>query len=83
MALPAQSFAGVTPEHFASLMSEVTKETGLAVSGNSGTASKSGFTVSWNYDPSVGVLTMQVLDKPWIVPASVCQSKIQELVEGQ
>ena len=82
MALPAQSFAGVTPEHFASIMAEVAKDTGLAVSGNSGTASKSGFIVSWSYDPEVGVLTMQVLDKPWIVPASTVQSKIQELVQG-
>lgn len=82
MACPALTFQGITPEHFASIAAEVKTETGIAVSGNSGTASKMGFTVTWNYDPSDGSLTIQCTDKPWLCPASTVQSRITELVEG-
>lgn len=82
MSFPPQVFAGITPEHFAQMASEVQKETGVVVSGNSGTASQSGFTFSWNYDPASGMLSIAVLEKPWAIPYELIQLKIGELVGG-
>jgi hypothetical protein len=82
MPFPPQVFAGITPSHFAAIVSEVQKETGVVVSGNSGTASQSGFTFSWTYDPPSGMLSIVVINKPWVIPYELIQTKIDELVGG-
>lgn len=82
MACPAMKFNGVTPAHFVAIADEVKKETGMELSGDSGTTSEHGFTVTWDYNPETQDLILQCTEKPWIVPASMVQSKITELVHG-
>jgi hypothetical protein len=82
MPFPPQVFAGITASHFAAIVAEVQKETGVVVSGNSGTASQSGFTFSWTYDPTSGMLSIAVINKPWVIPYELIQTKIDELVGG-
>lgn len=81
-ACPSLTFNNVTPDHFAAIAAEVEKETGMQVSGNSGTTSEHGFTVTWDYNPETQDLTMQCTEKPWIIPTSVVQHKITEIVQG-
>lgn len=82
MAFPPQVFGGITPNHFAQIVDEVQKETGVVVPGNSGTATQSGFTFSWTYNPASGMLSIAVIDKPWAIPYELIQLKINELVGG-
>lgn len=80
MALPVQSFQGITPARFAALAATVLEKVGVAVSGNSGTASYKDYTLTWTYDPATETLTLQCLKKPLDVPAWIVQNKIRSLV---
>ncbi len=81
MALPILTFNGITQERFQAIAIQVKAQTGVAVSGNTGTAAQSGFRLTWNYVPGAQTLTIQCLDKPFFAPASMVQSKITDLVE--
>jgi len=54
---------------------------GVTISGNSGSASSSGFTVAWNYNPDNQTLSLQCTDSPWYVPCSIINSQINTAVE--
>jgi hypothetical protein len=45
-------------------------------------ASQSGFTVTWNYDPVAGVLEIQCVSAPFLVPCSTINGRIHEMVES-
>ena len=72
MALQQQVFTGITPDKFISLVAKVGKDTGVAISGNSGEAKSDDekWEFSWNYVPEIGNLTIQCLKKPFYIPAS-------------
>ena len=72
-------FNGVTPQQYACLAQKATAN-GIAISGDSGTASKFGVEVSWNYVPAAQQLTIQVLQTPFFVSADDVNSKIQSIV---
>ena len=56
---------------------------GLDISGTlQGQASAKGVTISWSYDPNANTLTLQCLQKPWYVAASIIESKLDDLVAG-
>jgi hypothetical protein len=55
---------------------------GITISGDSGEASKDGFTVRWDYDPNSGTLQLQCTDSPWWAPCSTINGKIHDLVDG-
>ena len=77
---PPRTFSGITPDQYAQLIVKA-KAAGLELSGNSGTASKFGVEVQWNYSPESQQLTVQCLRTPMFVSASSVYGKLQSLVE--
>ncbi len=54
---------------------------GVEITSNTGTATKSGFTIAWNYNPDAQTLTLQCTDSPFFVPCSAINSQINNAVE--
>jgi hypothetical protein len=81
MALPAQNFQNITPNRFAALAVMVQQKIGIAVSGNSGTATYKDYTLTWSYDPVTKMLMLQCLKKPLLIPVEIVQSKIRSWVD--
>jgi hypothetical protein len=77
----AQVFPNITPAQFEILM-EKAHAGGIEISGNSGTASKFGIDVGWNYDPESQQLTIQATHVPFFVSCNDINLKIQKLVES-
>jgi hypothetical protein len=75
-----QTFKGVTPERYAKL-TEKARSTGIPMTGNSGSASKFGIEVSWNYSPEIQELTIQCLKAPFFMTAVDVDAKIRDLVQ--
>jgi hypothetical protein len=75
-----QTFTSVTQQQFDCIANKASSN-GLAISGNSGIASKSGFEVSWNFDPANQVLEIQALKEPFFVPCSKINSTIHDIVD--
>jgi hypothetical protein len=76
-----QTFSGITQEHFAWLVRKA-QSAGINIFGNSGTVSRSGITIAWDYDPSAQKLMVQCTDKPGFVGCGVILSQIRELVNN-
>ena len=77
-----QTFSSITPTQFACIAQKAEEATGIVISGNSGTASQSGITISWNYDPAAQTLTIQCVDKPFFPTCGMIASQVQSLVDG-
>jgi hypothetical protein len=76
-----QVFKGITPEQYAQL-TEKARSAGIELSGNSGTASKFGVEVTWNYAPETQELTLQTLKAPFFMSVADVDAKIQSLVQS-
>lgn len=76
-----QSFNNVTAEVWQCGINAA-KQYGVNITSNKGQATKSGFTVAWNYDPNTEICQLQCTDSPWIVPCSVINSQIDHAVNG-
>jgi hypothetical protein len=76
-----QTFSGITQEHFACILQKA-QSSGIDISGNNGTASGSGITIAWDYNPALQRLTVQCTDKPVYVECGVILSQIRELVNN-
>jgi hypothetical protein len=81
MSCAKQTFTGLTPDQFTALAAKGAAS-GLAVSGNQGQATKNGFKVTWNYDPTAGVLEIQCVSAPFLVPCSTINGRIHDLVDS-
>jgi hypothetical protein len=77
---PPQVFSNITPEQFSTLTAKA-HTAGIDLDSNSGTASKFGVEVSWNYVPETGQLTLHCLRTPYFVKPEDVNAKIQELVK--
>ena len=73
-------FNGVSPEQFAQLTAKAAAS-GMAIAGNSGSASRLGVEVAWNYAPDTQQLTLQCLKTPFFVSAADIESRLRSLVE--
>ena len=76
-----QTFSGITREHFACLLQKA-QSSGIDISGNSGTASGSGITIAWDYNPIAQELTVQCKKMPVFVGSGVILSQIRDLVSN-
>ncbi len=74
-----QVFTGITPERYARLITKA-KTAGIDITGYSGTASKFGVEISWNYSPETQELTLQTLKHPFFMSASDVDAKVKSLV---
>jgi hypothetical protein len=77
---PRQVFSGITPSTYTKL-TEKARASGIELSGNSGTASKFGVEVAWNYVPETEQLTFQCLKTPFFISADDVHRKLQTLVQ--
>jgi hypothetical protein len=75
-----QVFSGITPEQYAKLAAKA-QAAGIDLSGDSGTASKFGVEMAWNYSPSTQELTLHCLRTPFFVKAEDVNEKIAALVK--
>jgi len=75
-----QVFNGVTPDKYAKL-TEKARGAGIDLNGNSGTASKFGVEVTWNYSPADQVLSLQCLKAPFFMSRADVDARIQKLVQ--
>jgi hypothetical protein len=76
-----QNFTGFTLERFDCLL-EKAQAAGVDITGNSGTASRDGIEITWNFDPIAQTLTIQCIAAPLLVPCGVINSKIRALVDS-
>jgi hypothetical protein len=74
-----QLFENVTPDQFAQLQQKASSA-GIDIAGNSGSASKMGVEVAWNYSPETQQLTLHCLKAPFFVSVSDVNQKIRTLV---
>jgi hypothetical protein len=77
---PPQVFSNIAPDQFA-ILTQKANAAGIALTGNSGTASKFGVEVSWNYSPEACQLTMQCLNTPLFVSPATVNAKIKALIQ--
>ncbi len=77
-----QGFSGVTNEHLGMFLEKAEEFgiPGLAGKGTSGETSHMGVTIKWNYDESAHTLMVQCTESPFLLPCSVINSKINDLV---
>jgi hypothetical protein len=75
-----QVFTGITPDQYARLV-ERAKVAGIDLNGNSGTASKFGAQISWNYAPTAQELTLQCLKAPFFMSAADINARLHTLVK--
>jgi hypothetical protein len=73
------TFQSITPEQYALLIAKA-NAAGLALSGNSGTASRLGVEVTWNYTPESRMLVVQCLRTPFFLKPEEVNAKIEALV---
>jgi hypothetical protein len=76
----AQTFPGISPDQFACVLQKV-NESGISISGNSGSASKDGITIAWEFDPVTQTLSIQCTASPFYVSCGTINSKIHDLVD--
>ena len=75
-------YENITPQRLAAIEARAQQELGIAISGNEGTATKNGITISWVYDSSDQTLTVGDTRKPWYVPESKIDEELTELVNA-
>jgi hypothetical protein len=75
-----QVFRGITSAQYASLLQKA-QANGFDLSGNSGTASKFGVEVAWNYSQAAKELTFQCLRTPFFMKPADVNAKIEALVK--
>jgi len=74
-----QVFKDITPDQYARLV-EKARGAGIEMNGNSGTGSKFGVEMTWNYSPVSQELTLQCLKAPFFMRAADVDARIQKLV---
>lgn len=73
-------FHSIDPERYKGLIQKA-NGAGLALTGNSGTASRFGVEVAWDYSPETQRLTIQCLSAPFFMNSDTVNAKIRSLVE--
>jgi hypothetical protein len=77
-----QTFTGITQARFDCLVQRVQATTGIAISGNAGSAGEDGVTIRWEFDPVGGTLELQCMSKPFIISCGTINGKIHDLVDA-
>jgi len=75
-------YENINPQRLAAIEARAQQELGISISGNEGTATKNGITISWVYDPQDQTLTVGDTRKPWFVPESRIDEELTALVDA-
>ena len=81
-ACASQTFSGVTPSQFESLTRKASAAAGIPFEGPTGSCSRSGFTVIWDYDPEDQTLLIQCTESPFSVSCGSINQRIHDLVDS-
>jgi hypothetical protein len=81
-ACASQTFSGVTPAQFESLARKASSAARVSLEGYSGTCSRNGFTVIWDYDPEDQTLVIQCTESPFSVTCGSINQRIHDLVDS-
>jgi hypothetical protein len=76
------TYNNVTKAAWESAKQAVTARFGVQIKADSGNASSDGFTVHWSYDGSAEMLSVQCTDSPLLVPCSLINSEINNMIEA-
>lgn len=75
-------FNEITEAKWNCIKQTVRQKTGITIETDSGTTTRSGFTVTWNFSLEGQVLTFQVTDKPLVIPCETIYSRFREVVSS-
>lgn len=75
----SQIFDNISPAQFDTLIAKA-RDAGIDISGESGSATKFGIAIAWNYSPQSRQLTLQCLSTPFFVTPDEVNRKIRALV---
>jgi len=81
-ACASQTFSGVTPAQFEALVRKASAAAGVALEGRSGSCSRKGFTVIWDYDSIEQKLMIQCTASPFSITCGTVNQKIHDLVDS-
>jgi hypothetical protein len=81
-ACASQTFSGVTPAQFESLTRKATAAVGTTLEGHTGSCSRQGFTVIWDYDLTEQKLVIQCTASPFSVTCGSINQRIHDLVDS-
>jgi hypothetical protein len=73
-------FNGITQEKWNCIKETVEENTGIVIDSDSGSTTRSGFTVTWSCNFETQVLTFQVTDKPMMIPCEMIYSRFRAVV---
>ena len=73
-------FSGITQEKWICIKETVQQKTGIVIDTDSGTTTRSVFTVTWNCNLETQILTFQVTDKPMMIPCDAIYSRFRDVV---
>ena len=73
-------FENITPEVWGHIVRAMGDD--VATVADSGTAVQMGVTIAWNRDPDAEQLTIQCLDKPFIVSCAMVESHVKGMVQA-
>lgn len=76
----ADSFNNVSAAAFKCLAAKAAKY-GVKIDSDSGSASTSGFTISWTYERAASKLTIQCLKKPALILCGIVRSQVKSQVQ--
>lgn len=77
-----QHFTGVGTNEWNAARETISREYGLHIEAERGEDSKSGFRLSWRYDPDAKTLEIQCLDKPRLIPCGIVNGRINALARN-
>jgi hypothetical protein len=79
-ACAALVFENVTPEVWGHIVAALGED--VATVADSGTAVQMGVKIAWNREPEAARLTIQCLDKPFIVSCAMVESHVKGMVQA-
>ena len=75
-------FNGITQEKWGCIKQTVEQKTGILIETDSGSTTRSAFTITWNCNLETQTLTFQVTDKPMMIPCEMIYSRFREVISG-
>jgi hypothetical protein len=81
-ACASQTFSGVTPAQFEALTRKASSIAGVTIESRTGSCSRSGFTIIWDYDAAELRLVIQCTASPFNVTCGSINQRIHDLVDS-
>lgn len=70
--------SGIEEQQFKAIAATIQKRMGITLPERNGSVEAHGFRVHVHYDSAAESLTLELLEKPWYVPESLLEQKIDE-----